>query len=68
MPLPSQNEPKVLLRYALYPVNGGYRIHRERADTDFDPPLWVQAGWLNRGQKFPTREAAREYMASGVER
>jgi hypothetical protein len=56
------------VRHQLKPVNGGYKILRLRADTDFDPPVWVDAGYLNGGRKFVTRAQARDYMISGVER
>lgn len=55
-------------RYVLKPCDGGYRIERLRADTDFKPPLWVSFGYLNEGRVFPTRSAARDYMVSEVER
>jgi hypothetical protein len=55
-------------RHVLVPVDGGYRIRRERTAEGFDPPLWTAAGWLNRGRRFATREAARLYMASETER
>lgn len=60
--------PPAAPRYVLRPVKDGYKIERLTEDADFKPPIWVHAGYLNRGRKFIDKAAARDYMISGVER
>lgn len=46
-------------RFILQPANGFYRISRQAADEDFDPPIWVERERLG---PFSSREQARLYM------
>lgn len=64
MPEASQSKPV----YVLVPVNGGYKIEKRVQDHDFDPPIWISAGFLNDGHKFASRGAARAFMVSEHER
>lgn len=54
--LPSQRES----RFALRTVDGGFKI--EALTWDEDMKGWFHARWLNGGRRFPTREAARDFM------
>lgn len=56
---------KTAPRYVLEPVKGGYKIERLVWDEDFG---WTHGRYLNLGRKFPTRQAATDYMISEVER
>jgi hypothetical protein len=58
--MPEQLPTHLKSRFVLRPVAGGYKI--EALTWDDDMQGWFHARWLGNGRKFPSREAAREFM------